>query len=398
MSFTRRPAMIAAGGLLAAALVVPAGAAEAAPVVSATRLPVPPGTTSSSVTDLNTSGVAVGYLTVNGVQRAVRWSGNDDTLLATPAANSGSLAALVNDAGTIAGTLSNPGLSNVVVRRWLPNGTTSDCADSTTASNVAAINASGETLNLTFLGPHQNSADVCHTDGTTVATGLAAANALADDGRVAGYNTSGSMTDGTFAIVPVVRAADGTVTQLPVPAGKSGSAYGFGPAGEVVGAIGTYTVTTPYLLLNFVAETAVIWQNGQLTQLGTLGGATSAPVLGSRGVSRTGDVVGTSRNASGQPHAFLWRQGRMIDLGTLGGSSSGASAVNDRGQVVGVSTTASGASHAFLWSDGRMIDLGAPGGATSAPVDINNADQIVGYVQAADGSDSHPVRWTVRGA
>ena len=398
MSFTPRPALIVAGGVLAAALIVPAGTAEAAPIVSATRLPVPAGTTSSAVTDLNASGVAVGSVTVDGAQRAVRWSGPGYTLLPTPAANPGSTAGLVNDAGIIAGTLTNAGLSNVVIRRWLPNGSTSDCADSTTASSAIALNASGETLNWTFLGPHQFSADVCHTDGTTVATGLAVANALADDGRVAGYNTAGSMTDGTFAIVPVVRAADGTVTQLPVPAGKSGSAYGFGPAGAIVGEIGTYTVTTPYLLLNFVPETAAIWQNGQLTPLGTLGGATSAPVSGSRGVSRTGDIVGTSRTASGQPHAFLWRQGKMTDLGTLGGTSSSATAVNDRGQVVGVSTTASGANHAFLWSGGRMIDLGAPGGATSTAVDVNNAGQVVGSVQAADGSDSHPVRWTVLGA
>ncbi|GAA3398136.1 hypothetical protein [Cryptosporangium minutisporangium] len=400
MSFARRPALIVAVGVTAIALAVLPGSVEAAPVVSAAKLPVPAGTTSSYVADLNNSGVSVGTVTVNGTQRAIRWSGRGYTLLDTPAANPGSTAAVVNEGGTVAGTLAIPGLSNVVIRRWLPAGSTSDCAQSGNTLGVTAINLSGETLNRTVSGPGVYSANVCRADGTSVATGMPSAFALADDGRVAGYINTGSIQGNTLAFVPVVRSSDATVTQLPVPDGKSGEAYAFGPGNTVIGEIGSWTLhlNGPRPYVTFDPEKVAIWRNGQLTQLGTLGGATSSALPTQRTVSRTGDIIGTSLTASGQNHAFLWRQGRMIDLGTLGGPSSRPTAVNDRGQVVGVSTTKSGASHAFLWSGGRMIDLGAPGGATSTAVDINDTGQIVGYVQATDGTHSHAVRWTVRGS
>jgi probable HAF family extracellular repeat protein len=49
-------------------------------------------------------------------------------------------------------------------------------------------------------------------------------------------------------------------------------------------------------------------------------------------------------------HAFLWENGAMTDLGTLGGNYSVAVVINERGQVVGYSLTASGEEHAFLWT------------------------------------------------
>jgi probable HAF family extracellular repeat protein len=46
---------------------------------------------------------------------------------------------------------------------------------------------------------------------------------------------------------------------------------------------------------------------------------------------------------------FVWENGVMTDLGTLGGTYSRPSNLNDRGQIVGTSTTASGETHAVLW-------------------------------------------------
>jgi probable HAF family extracellular repeat protein len=153
-------------------------------------------------------------------------------------------------------------------------------------------------------------------------------------------------------------------------------------------------------------EHAFLWQDGEMTDLGTLGGATSAVGEGSgvigllwpgfigavndrQAFNEAGQVAGTSQTASGDEHAFLWQDGEMTDLGTLGGSSSSAYAVNNRGQVVGVSETASGEQHAFLWQDGEMTDLGALAGEGLA-TDINDHGQIVGAA-----GDLGAVLWTI---
>ncbi len=62
-------------------------------------------------------------------------------------------------------------------------------------------------------------------------------------------------------------------------------------------------------------------------------------------------MVGSSaRFAYGQPHhAFLWENGVMTDLGTLGGRASYALALNERGHIVGYSSTGTGQYRATLW-------------------------------------------------
>lgn len=161
-----------------------------------------------------------------------------------------------------------------------------------------------------------------------------------------------------------------------------------------------------------------VWHRGTMVDLGTLGGDRS--LVGSQyswpiavgglafgpfgqplpddrqALSDRGHVVGVSRTADGDDHAFLWWRGEMTDLGTLGGATSYAHAVNDRGQVVGTSETADGVMHAFLWEDGHMTDLGAltnPADA-SAALDINNRGQIVGSVRSPDGP-SQAVMWII---
>jgi probable HAF family extracellular repeat protein len=111
------------------------------------------------------------------------------------------------------------------------------------------------------------------------------------------------------------------------------------------------------------------------------------------GLNNRGQVVGRASLSSGETHAVLWDQGQLIDLGTLpGGTYSEAYAINDAGQVVGWSmtdqstcTAFDGCWHAFLWENGTMIDLGGLDPRfQSYAYSINGRGQISGTSATAD--------------
>ena len=111
--------------------------------------------------------------------------------------------------------------------------------------------------------------------------------------------------------------------------------------------------------------------------LGTLGGTYSEAL----GINHSGQIVGQSTTAAGgSPHAFIWQNGVMTDLGTLDPhyQFTKAVAINRAGKAVGESQTASGNEHAFSWKQGVMKDLGAyPGANESFAADINRAGQVL---------------------
>jgi probable HAF family extracellular repeat protein len=124
-----------------------------------------------------------------------------------------------------------------------------------------------------------------------------------------------------------------------------------------------------------------------VTELETPPGGTGSGALD---INDRGQVVGY-----GGSHAFLWEDGQMTDLGTLGGYSSIAYGINSRGQVAGYSSTASGGEHAFLWEDGEMTDLGTMrAGYISVAYGINRLGQVVGESYSKTSSDFHALLWT----
>lgn len=142
---------------------------------------------------------------------------------------------------------------------------------------------------------------------------------------------------------------------------------------------------------------AFFWHDGELVDLGTLGGDRS----GAADLNEWGQVVGFSEDADGVMQSFLWYQGEMSQIDSLGGISgyrSGqAMAINNWGQVVGDSKQPDGPFHAYLWQNGRTVSLGevADPDMLSTPVDINDRGQILGYTHGPGFGPSYGFLWSV---
>lgn len=155
----------------------------------------------------------------------------------------------------------------------------------------------------------------------------------------------------------------------------------------------------------------VLWKDGGVVDLGTLGGYEGLAVA----VNNHGLVVGIATNAvpdsfpgfpngipwGTQSRAFRWENGTIQDLGTLGGTDATAALVNDHGQIAGMSYTNSTLNPAtglptqdpFLWDDGRLLDLGTLGGTFGFPNGINNRGEVVGQSNLVGDSNYHPFLW-----
>ena len=165
--------------------------------------------------------------------------------------------------------------------------------------------------------------------------------------------------------------------------GATSFAFDINDRGHVVGYSGTGV-----LFDGKEVSHAVLWSNGQITDLGTLGGKFSR----AHAVNDSLRIVGSSLVDGGPTHAFVW-SGSMVDLGTLGGASSEAWDVDDLGRIVGVSDDVDGARRAFLVENGLMRDLGAlPGARASEAFSLNESGEIVGS-SWIPGDGPHAVLW-----
>ncbi len=218
-----------------------------------------------------------------------------------------------------------------------------------------------------------------------------------------------------FLVLPIQMAAQHTQYRT-IDIGTLGGPAAYGPgngigsqllnnAGTVVGTANTSTPdpNAPNCVNSdcFLSH-AFRWQQGVLTDLGTLPGGSFS---NANAINARGWIVGGSTNAEIDPfnsacgfqplcpqfHGVLWKNGQIIDIGTLGtGLESNTAYVTNGGTVVGLSTVDTspdsfsflGApTHAFIWRNGVMRDLGTLGGPdSSAAFGCNNQrdDLVVG--------------------
>lgn len=201
-----------------------------------------------------------------------------------------------------------------------------------------------------------------------------------------------------LSIVPITLALAVTVvSQAPVPPKQrytltllplllpgetsDGAAYAINNSGQIVGDSAVSTTLG-------IAHHAVLWDQGTVTDLGTLGGKNSTAF----GINDLGQIVGESDIPSGATHAFLYEKGVMTDLGVTA-QDSHARAINNGGVVTGYSLFNSAPSAVWVWERGTTTFLPAlpfPG-ANAISFGINEPKAIVGASNTA--VDTHAVLW-----
>jgi probable HAF family extracellular repeat protein len=182
------------------------------------------------------------------------------------------------------------------------------------------------------------------------------------------------LLSGAATLVPgSAHAQSYTITDLGTLGGDASSADGINQLGEAVG----WSIDDPYAFFGFVSAPG----GPPLTSLGSPPNGDYSYALD---VNDLRQVVGYGEVTVGfgeEDHAILWQNGVMTDLGTLGGGASQALAINDATQIVGWSEDGDPGVHAFIRQNGVMTEL--PGFPASYPDteahDINQAGAAAGH-------------------
>ena len=186
---------------------------------------------------------------------------------------------------------------------------------------------------------------------------------------------------------------DGQIINLGTLGGNQSFGFSIKNRGQA-GGVALNAIPDPFSLFGLGTQTrAFLWQHGVMQDLGTLGGPDAVP----GNINERGQVCGNSyTNSTPNQNTgiatldpFLWDLGRMIDLGTLGGTIGSSTYLNERGQVAGTSNLAGDLTfHPSLWSGGVLTDLGTLGGDNGQPSWLSDDGDVVGKADLP-GSQTH---------
>jgi probable HAF family extracellular repeat protein len=212
-------------------------------------------------------------------------------------------------------------------------------------------------------------------------------------GAVGGTDSQGVAVNKQGEVVGSAQNAQQTWVGMVYSGGQSEAlpidiANGLNNLGQIVG---TSNVPPPAPHVT-ESNAAQLYQDGTVTDLGSLGGYISS----ANGINDRGEIVGysdTGPDTTSPLHAFLYRDGKMADLGTFGGQNSDAMAINAHGVITGAAdlppTSTTTPEHAFIYRSGRMIDLGVVGSdVSSSGWAINDFDEVVGFTSTGTNTTS----------
>jgi probable HAF family extracellular repeat protein len=227
-----------------------------------------------------------------------------------------------------------------------------------------------------------------------------AASAINNRGQIVGFAFNAIPDPFSFSGASTgtqVRAfiwEDGHLHDLGTLGGPDSSAFVLNDRGQVAGV--SYVNSQPNPATGVPNVHAFLCRNGHMTDIGSLGGATVAPVA----LNNHEQLIGTSTTAASEefPDPFFWEQGRLIDLFTAsGGRIVTANAMNDAGQVVGggdFSSTGGSQFAALLWKNGATTEIGTlPGDCFSEAFAINSRGQVVGHSFACETFEERAFLW-----
>ena len=228
---------------------------------------------------------------------------------------------------------------------------------------------------------------------------------ISDSGLVSGFSENGLIDPLTeFPEFHAVLFKNGRVNDLGTMGGNESVAYSVNDRGQVVGCATTAVVESyawPYGQPCFGPQQsrAFIWQYGAMKDLGTLGGPDALAEL----VNDRGQVAGwsltdsTVNPATGIPtqHPSLWENGTMRDLGTIGGTALfELNHLNNRGEIVGgMNTLGDQTVHPFLWDGRKIRDLGTLGGTFGYAIWVNEEGDVVGQANTVGDQVAHGFFW-----